>query len=283
MALLNDISIGVRVSSSRHFTTRRHSTSSPDFPSRFKKGTIDWETLGNCCTHSFNRPEKRHSEKQAPKERPRELSRRSHVHVKVEVSFETAWHPSAQNTMANTALYRSVEKGIREHDGLTVGASPTNAPDERCKEVVEIPPSASEPSVQVVPQLPSGRMARRSWRTAVDGSSREQTTDTPFVTATSRTTSPATSSYAHVKVPLILDSSRRAESSKGQPISQRESDCSFDLRNCRAWSSDKRKGAKILTPSGRLENVFSGRQLDTRMPRETVRQRGMKWETQEER
>ena len=44
----------------------------------------------------------------------------------------------------------------------------------------------------------------------------------------------------------------------------------------------RQKGRKILTPSGRLENVFSGRQLGlvkeemlvvfhTRMPRETVR------------
>ena len=36
----------------------------------------------------------------------------------------------------------------------------------------------------------------------------------------------------------------------------------FDLRNCIAWSRDKRKGAKILTPNGRLENVFSGRLQD---------------------
>ena len=42
------------------------------------------------------------------------------------------------------------------------------------------------------------------------------------------------------------DPRRRAESSKGQPISQRESDCLFDLRNYRAWSRDKRKGAKLL-------------------------------------
>ena len=50
---------------------------------------------------------------------------------------------------------------------------------------------------------------------------------------------------------------------------------------------------KILTPNGRLENVFSGRQLGhvqeetlvvfyTRMPREMVRQRGKKWRTQED-
>ena len=49
---------------------------------------------------------------------------------------------------------------------------------------------------------------------------------------------------------------------------------------------------KILTPSGRLENVFSGRLLGlvqedtlavfyTRMPRDTVRLSGKKWETQE--
>ena len=52
-------------------------------------------------------------------------------------------------------------------------------------------------------------------------------------------------------------------------------------------------GGKILTPCRRLENVFSGRQLGlvqektqvvfyTRMPRETVRQRGKKWRTQED-
>ena len=49
----------------------------------------------------------------------------------------------------------------------------------------------------------------------------------------------------------------------------------------------------ILPPSGRLKNVFSGRQLGlvqekklvvfyTCMPRETVRQRGKKWRTQED-
>ena len=48
------------------------------------------------------------------------------------------------------------------------------------------------------------------------------------------------------------DPRRRAESSKGQPISQRVSDCLFDLRiisfaqNYRAWSRDKRKGANFL-------------------------------------
>ena len=42
------------------------------------------------------------------------------------------------------------------------------------------------------------------------------------------------------------DPRRRAESSKGQPISQRESDCLFHQRNYRAWSRDKRKGAKFL-------------------------------------
>ena len=85
------------------------------------------------------------------------------------------------------------------------------------------------------------------------------------------------------------DPRRRAESSKRQPIiSQSESDCLFDLRifsferNYRAWSRDKRKGRKTLTLTGRLENVFSGRQLGlvqeetlvvfcTRMPWETVR------------
>ena len=154
MALLSDISIGVRASSSGHFTTRGPSTSSPDFPSRFNKGTTDWETLASCCTHSFNRPEKRHSEKPTPKERPRELSRRSHVYVKVEVSFETAWYPQRKTPWPTPLCFEASEKGIREHDGLTVGASPTNSPDERCKEVVEIPPSASEHSVQVVPQLP---------------------------------------------------------------------------------------------------------------------------------
>ena len=56
-----------------------------------------------------------------------------------------------------------------------------------------------------------------------------------------------------------------------------------------AKARSKRKGRKILKPSERLTNVFSGRQLGlvqeetlvvfyTRMPRETVRgQRGMKW------
>ena len=65
--------------------------------------------------------------------------------------------------------------------------------------------------------------------------------------------------------------------------------CLFDLRNYRAWSRDKQQVEKILTPSGRLENVFSGRQLGlvqentlvvfcTRVLRETVRLGGKKWE-----
>ena len=58
--------------------------------------------------------------------------------------------------------------------------------------------------------------------------------------------------------------------------------CLLDLRNDRAQSRDKTKGRKILTPSVRLQNVFSGRQLGlvqeealvvfyAGMPRETVR------------
>ena len=65
--------------------------------------------------------------------------------------------------------------------------------------------------------------------------------------------------------------------------------CLIDLRNCTAWSRDTRTGTEILIPSGRLENVFSGRQLGfveeetlvvfhTRMPRETARQRGNEME-----
>ena len=46
-------------------------------------------------------------------------------------------------------------------------------------------------------------MLRHSWLTPVDGSSSEQTTDKHFGSATSRTTSPATSSHAHVKVLLV--------------------------------------------------------------------------------
>ena len=79
-----------------------------------------------------------------------------------------------------------------------------------------------------------------------------------------------------------MEPCRSAKSSRGQPISQRKLDCLFDLRNYRAWSRDKKERSNILPPSGRLENVFSGRQLGlaqdetivvfyTRMPRETVR------------
>ena len=46
-------------------------------------------------------------------------------------------------------------------------------------------------------------MSRHSWLKPVDGSSSEQTTDQHFGTAASRTTSPATSLYARVKVPLV--------------------------------------------------------------------------------
>ena len=60
--------------------------------------------------------------------------------------------------------------------------------------------------------------------------------------------------------------------------------CLFDVRNCRAWSRDKTNERKTPTPSGRLKNVFSGRQLGlvqeetlvvshTSMTREAVRRR----------
>ena len=65
--------------------------------------------------------------------------------------------------------------------------------------------------------------------------------------------------------------------------------CLFDLRNYRAWSRDKRKRAKFLH---RAEDwtMFSAEDtvqeetlvvFYTRIPRETVRQRGKKWRTQE--
>ena len=94
----------------------------------------------------------------------------------------------------------------------------------------------------------------------------------------------------------IRTSKRGSESKSGKPKRttdfSREPECFFDERNYRAWSRSERKGAKILTPSGRLENVFQRKTIgycskktlvvfNTRMPRKTVRQCGKTWETQE--
>ena len=71
----------------------------------------------------------------------------------------------------------------------------------------------------------------------------------------------------------------RATSSKGQPISQRQSECLFDLRNYRAWRRDK-KGKQSFTER-KAGEFFSGRHLGLvqgrivvfymRMPRDIVR------------
>ena len=143
----------IMVGSDVRFETRGLSTSSPDFPSRCNKETTARDTLASCCTHSLNRPAKKHSEKPTPKERQIELSHRLHAPVKIEVSYV-----SAQNTMHVSPMktpsqlectpmrlcIRVSEQNICEHDECTVCASPTNSPDERQSEkVVEILPPAS--------------------------------------------------------------------------------------------------------------------------------------------
>ena len=118
------------------------------------------------------------------------LSKLLYAQVRIDVWFETAWYPSAQNTMhvspieappqveltPTTLCIKVSEPSICGHDGYTVCASLTNSPDERQrKEVVEIFPSTSTPLGERPP--------------------REQTTD--------KNQTPATSLYTHVKVPLV--------------------------------------------------------------------------------
>ena len=120
MALLSDISIGVRVSSSGRFTTRRLATSSPDSPSRFKQGNYrlgDTRFLHTLLQSSGEEALMCTSRLKSRSKRPGTPQRK------------TPW--------PTPLCIEASEKGIREHDGLTVGASPTNSPDERCKEVVE--------------------------------------------------------------------------------------------------------------------------------------------------
>ena len=147
------------------------------------------------------------------------LSLLLYAHVKIEVSFETAWHPSAQNTMHVSPMeappqleftptplcVRVSEQSLCEHDGQTVCASLTNSPDERQrKEVVETLPSASysywasghtTALIQDVTALVADTRRRVIKRT----NDRQALRYRP----TSRTTSPATSLYTHVKVPLV--------------------------------------------------------------------------------
>ena len=88
---------------------------------------------------------------------------------------------------------------------------------------------------------------------------------------------------------ISIRTAKRGSASKSREL-KRTTDFSEGVR-LRIWSTKLQsvEPGKILAPSGRLENVFSGRQLSlgqeetlvvfyTRMPRETVRQRGTKWE-----